>query len=58
MLAPVAGTALGCVVGLAGKARDMANMGLTWGEKSDTPSKRPTVRNDERMSHIMMVCLC
>jgi len=52
-LAPVAGTVLGTgdVTGLAGKARDRANVGLTWGvERGDTPSKRRTVRNDEGVS--------
>ena len=44
----------GHVVGLAGKARDWANVGLTWAGKCDTPSKRRTVRNDEGVSHIMI----
>ena len=35
------------VAGLAGKARDRANVGLTWVERGDTSSKRRTVRNDD-----------
>ena len=47
--APVAGTAL-VWVGLAGKARDRANVGLMWAGKGDIPSKRRMVRKLERVS--------
>ena len=40
----------GHVVGLAGKARDWANVGLTWAGKCDTPSKCRTVRKLEGVS--------
>ena len=39
------------MVGLAGKARDRANVGLTWAGRRDTLSKLRTVRNDEGGSH-------
>jgi hypothetical protein len=41
------------LVGLGGKARDRANVELTWVGKADTQSKRYTVRKVDGVSHIL-----
>ena len=48
----------GRMVALGGKARDRANVGLTYTGKCDTPSKRRTVRKLEGVSPIMAVAVC
>ena len=44
--------------GLAGKARDRANVGGTWARRRDTLSKLRTVRNIERVSVYILTAIC